>query len=71
MENMLDLLDEVKEVKDAPDALPMLPARGKIEFKNVTFSYNPERIILKDLSFTAMPGQTIAFVSTTVWTVVF
>ncbi len=64
MENMLDLMDETQEVKDAEDAPALLSATGKIEFRNVTFSYNPERVILKDLSFTALPGQTIAFVST-------
>ena len=64
MENMLDLLDEEPEVKDELGAPELLAATGKIEFRDVTFSYSPERTILKNLSFTAMPGQTVAFVST-------
>ena len=64
MENMLDLLDEEPEVSDEPGAPDLLAATGKIEFKNVSFGYSAERTILKDLSFTAMPGQTVAFVST-------
>lgn len=38
---------------------------GKIEFKNVTFSYDGKHPILKNLSFTALPGQTIALVGHT------
>ena len=64
MENMLDLLDEDPEVRDDPDAPDLLAATGKIEFRDVSFGYSPERTILKNLSFTAMPGQTVAFVST-------
>ena len=64
MENMLDLLDEEPEVKDDPGAPDLLAATGKIEFRDVSFGYSAERTILKNLSFTAMPGQTVAFVST-------
>lgn len=39
--------------------------QGKIEFKNVTFSYDGKHPILKNLSFTALPGQTIALVGHT------
>ncbi|MCM0599316.1 ABC transporter ATP-binding protein [Periweissella fabalis] len=39
--------------------------QGKIEFKNVTFSYDGVHPILKNLSFTALPGQTIALVGHT------
>lgn len=63
MENMLDLLNEEQEVKDLPNALPIVVSDGKIEFKNVTFHYAPERVILKDISFMARPGETIALVS--------
>ena len=64
MENMLDLLDEEPEVSDEAGAPDLLSATGKIEFRDVSFGYSPERTILKNLSFTAMPGQTVAFVST-------
>ncbi|MFG6495259.1 ABC transporter transmembrane domain-containing protein [Fictibacillus sp. UD] len=38
---------------------------GKIEFKNVTFSYDGEQEVLKNISFTALPGQTVALVGHT------
>lgn len=38
---------------------------GKIEFKNVTFSYDGEQDVLKNISFTALPGQTVALVGHT------
>ena len=64
MENMLDLMDEPQEVKDVPNAPPIQINEGKIEFKKVSFFYQSERAILKDISFVANPGETIAFVST-------
>lgn len=60
---MLDLMDEPQEVKDVPNAAPIHIDEGKIEFKKVSFYYQPERAILKDISFVANPGETIAFVS--------
>lgn len=38
---------------------------GKIEFRHVTFSYVPKKPVLKDISFTVQPGQTVAFVGHT------
>jgi ATP-binding cassette, subfamily B, multidrug efflux pump len=38
---------------------------GKIEFKDVWFAYNEDRYVLKDISFTAMPGETVALVGHT------
>ncbi len=38
---------------------------GKVEFKNVWFAYNEEEYILKDISFQAAPGQTLALVGAT------
>jgi ATP-binding cassette, subfamily B, multidrug efflux pump len=39
--------------------------KGKIEFKNLTFSYDGKRDVLKDISFTANPGETVALVGHT------
>ena len=63
MENMMDLMDEPIEVQDIPNALPILPMKGKVDFRNVSFYYSPERPILKDISFTIQPGQTFSIVS--------
>ncbi|XP_004577280.2 ATP-binding cassette sub-family B member 6 [Ochotona princeps] len=62
MENMFDLLKEEPEVKDLPGAGPLRFHKGRIEFENVHFSYADGRETLQDVSFTVMPGQTLALV---------
>ncbi|KAL1502510.1 hypothetical protein ABEB36_007644 [Hypothenemus hampei] len=62
MENMFDLLRQEQEVVDATDAQELVPKGGGIEFKNVTFKYNPEKTILNNVSFTVPPGKTVALV---------
>jgi len=65
MENMLDLMEEPLEIKDVPNALELIPSKGKIEFKNVSFSYQPERQILKNINFEINAGETIGIVGPT------
>lgn len=62
MENMFDLFHQKTDVKDAPGAPDLLIRRGGIEFRNVSFGYSPEKLILKNVSFTVPPGKTIALV---------
>ena len=62
MENMFDLLKEEAEIKDPPGALPIQVRKGAVEFRNVSFSYLPERPVLHDISFVVQPGKTIALV---------
>ncbi|XP_033222968.1 ATP-binding cassette sub-family B member 6, mitochondrial [Belonocnema kinseyi] len=62
MENMFELLREEQEVIDAPGAGPLIVKRGQVEFSNITFSYTPERLVLKNVSFVAPAGKTIALV---------
>lgn len=62
MENMFELFSEEEEVKDLPNAGQLRFRSGKIEFENVHFSYTDGREILRDVSFTVMPGQTVALV---------
>ena len=62
MENMFDLLKEEEEVIDAPGSAALLAAGGGIEFDNVSFGYSPEKIVLKNVSFTVPPGKTVAIV---------
>lgn len=63
MENMFDLLKESREVEDVPDAPDLQLKLGHIQFQNVSFGYQPERIVLKNISFEIPPGKTIALVS--------
>src|ERR1019366_6797381 len=62
MERMFKLLNENREIEDTPGALPLTLTSGRVEFKNVAFSYDPERQILADVSFEIPPGNTIAVV---------
>ena len=62
---IFELLDIPLEVEDKPDAKPIGDITGRIEFKNVTFGYDPARPILRNISFVAEPGQTIALVGPT------
>lgn len=63
MECMFDLLGEEPEVRDIPGALPIEVTKGQVEFRNVTFSYVPGRVVLKNLSLVVATGKTIALVS--------
>lgn len=64
-ERIFKVLDDktiVPETK-APTGLPEV--KGQIEFKNVTFAYDDKNYVLKNVSFTANPGETIAIVGAT------
>ncbi len=62
IENMFDLLDVKQEVVDRPDAVPLKVAAGRVEFRDVQFSYDPARKILKGISFEVPAGRTVAIV---------
>ncbi|KAF6213692.1 hypothetical protein GE061_011414 [Apolygus lucorum] len=62
MENMFDLLAEDPEVVDAPGAQDLIIKEGVVEFKNVSFSYTADRVVLRNVSFTVSAGKTVALV---------
>ncbi len=62
IEQMFDLLDVQAEVTDAPDARPLTVGTGTIRFEDVHFAYDPDRPILKGISFEVPEGQTVAIV---------
>jgi ATP-binding cassette subfamily B protein len=64
-EKIFTVLDTVREIDDTKDAIDPGKLKGRIEFKNVWFSYNPGVWILKDVSFVIEPGETCAFVGAT------
>jgi len=64
-ERVFNLLDTEPEWTDAPDVKPLPPIEGKVEFIDLGFSYEPGKPVLKDVSFVAKPGQTIALVGHT------
>jgi ATP-binding cassette subfamily B protein len=59
------VLDTEPAVRDAPNAIDPGRMRGLIEFDDVSFSYDGKRGAVVDLSFTALPGETIALVGST------
>jgi ATP-binding cassette subfamily B protein len=67
-ERVFRLIDVKPEWEDAPTACDLPADRGrgvKVEFRDVTFGYDPLRPVLHEVSFTAEPGQTIALVGHT------
>jgi ATP-binding cassette subfamily B protein len=62
---IFELLDIPLEIQDKPDAKPIGAVEGRVEFNDVTFGYNPDRPILRNITFAADPGQTIALVGPT------
>ncbi|MBB3711010.1 ATP-binding cassette subfamily B protein [Limimaricola variabilis] len=62
MAEMFDLLNQPPEVTDRPGARPIEVTRGEIVFDEVTFGYEAARGILKGVSFTVKPGETVAIV---------
>ena len=65
MENLFSLVDEQTEVADATHAQPLRHQGGSIEFRQVSFGYESERTILRNISFSVAPGTTTAIVGPT------
>jgi len=62
MERMFELAHEHTEVSDAPGASALAVGAGEVRFEHVDFSYETNRQILFDVSFTIPPGKTVAVV---------
>jgi len=62
---IFELLDVEPQIKDAHSAVELPPSRGKIEFENVSFAYNPETEVLHNINFTVNPGETVAIAGPT------
>jgi ATP-binding cassette subfamily B protein len=65
LREFFDVLDTVPAVSDQPNAIDPGRVRGLVEFKDVSFSYDSKRPAVADISFTALPGETIALVGPT------
>jgi ATP-binding cassette subfamily B protein len=64
-ERLFEIMDEPPEPPDPPDAIELKSVKGDVEFRNVSFSYKSDEAVLKNISFHAYPGQTIALVGPT------
>ncbi len=56
------IVDQEVRLVEVPDAKPLALKRGEIEFKNVSFAYEPENAVLKGVSLTVPRGKTVALV---------
>lgn len=65
LREFFDVLDTVPAVRDRPDAIDPDRLHGLVEFGGVSFSYDGKRPAVADLTFTALPGETIALVGST------
>ncbi len=64
-ERVFQVVDETPEPQDAPDALPLADPRGHVVLDHVTFGYDPERPVLKDVSLDIPAGTRVAVVGET------
>lgn len=62
MDMVFKLLDEKHEIEDIKNAKALQHVNGEIKFENVNFSYQDDREILHDISFTVKPGEKLAIV---------
>lgn len=62
-----EVFDRDPEIKDNPKGIRMPVQKGYVEFKNVTFAYpgHSESPVIRNVSFTASPGETVAFIGST------
>ncbi|MCI1209537.1 MAG: ABC transporter ATP-binding protein/permease [Treponema sp.] len=64
-ERIFEIMDTPAEIQDDPEAPDMPAVNGTVEFDHVTFSYDKNKVILNDVSFTVRQGETVALVGPT------
>ncbi len=62
LEAIFSILDAEDVVADSPGASDVRPLKGEVEFREVSFGYQPGSAVLQDISLTARPGETIALI---------
>ncbi|MBP5209462.1 MAG: ABC transporter ATP-binding protein, partial [Clostridia bacterium] len=65
LERIFQTMDEPVRITDKPDALSPDVYRGEVEFRHVTFGYEPGQVVLPDLSFRVPAGTSVALVGET------
>jgi len=62
---LVELFDNAHVTRDAPGAVSLKRAAGRVDFQGVCFAYDAAQPVLRGVSFTALPGQTVALVGST------
>jgi ATP-binding cassette subfamily B protein len=60
--DLFRLMDEKPEIQDEPDRRELELTKGSVRFEHVDFAYEPDRIVLRDISFVIPPGRSVALV---------
>ena len=61
-DRLFELLAIRSNVQEKSDAIPLPPAKGKVDYQNVSFAYIPEKPVLNNLNLTVKPGEMVALV---------
>jgi ATP-binding cassette subfamily B protein len=61
-QRILEILDATSPVQEKPGAIELNNVRGEVVFQDVSFSYNSLGPVLKDINFSARPGQLVALI---------
>jgi ATP-binding cassette subfamily B protein len=64
-ERVFEIIDAVPEVRDKPDAITLPAIKGQVVFEDVSFGYDKDKPILKNIVIEAKPGETIALLGPT------
>jgi ATP-binding cassette subfamily B protein len=64
-ERVFEILDAAQDVADRPHARKLPPGRGRVQFENVTFGYDPDKPVLEEIDLAVEPGQIVALVGPT------
>jgi ATP-binding cassette subfamily B protein len=64
-ERIFEVMDEPEEVTDLPDAIELPPGDGRVRFEHVSFGYDLERPVLRNVDLELEPGRTVALIGHT------
>ncbi|NLP37524.1 MAG: ABC transporter ATP-binding protein [Firmicutes bacterium] len=64
-ERIFEIMDIEPDIVNSPDAVELPPIKGEVVFEHVTFAYEGDEYVLKDINFRIKPGETIALVGHT------
>ncbi len=65
VERIFEIMDTPSDIQSKPGAKPLPPIKGAVDFEDVYFTYDNEKMVLNGVSFHVEPGQTIALVGPT------